>query len=295
MQMRRSSLIGTVAVCAGLGLCTPLLAATPPDTTAVGTAPSTGTQIAAAKPSEKCMGDVRALNNKMNKEGYWLGEDEYGYGYSMGAYSEEGPMVGQPEGRYAGSLTARPGYEIRTLVASANILARNGQEQGCEDALATSRTLYSRYAADLHGRGVGRMDGSGWRKQQIAAAKSVTAMDVPFRSDQLIDNDVVSPANETLGSVHDLVISPQTGKIAYVVIARGGLFGIDESYTPVPWGDFKATPNGSLLVLDTTKAAMSAAPQAGDDQFTKSGQFSEESAKVDAYWATRIKSASANN
>jgi hypothetical protein len=104
---------------------------------------------------------------------------------------------------------------------------------------------------------------------------------------------VVNPGNDSLGSVHDLVSNPQTGKIAYVIVARGGLFGIDTSYTPVPWGDFKAAPSGSLLVLDTTKTVLAAAPQARDAQFTKAGQFEAESQKVEAYWTAHVKLASA--
>ena len=49
-----------------------------------------------------------------------------------------------------------------------------------------------------------------------------------FRSDQLLGTDVRTPQNDALGSIDDLVMNPQTGKIAYLVIARGGIFGIGE-------------------------------------------------------------------
>ncbi len=151
-----------------------------------------------------------------------------------------------------------------------------------------------RNEADLHARGIRSADMPGWRQRQIAAAVPVIGADASFRSDQMLDTDVVSPSNETLGSVHDLVLNPHTGKIAYLIISRGGLFGIDASYVPVPWGAIKAAPNASLLVLDTTKAAMSAAPQVNDHQFSASGQFDQESQKVDAYWGSRVKTLAAN-
>ena len=86
-----------------------------------------------------------------------------------------------------------------------------------------------------------------------------------MRSDELVGTKVRSPQNEALGSIDDLVMNLQTGKITYLVIARGGIFGIDEKLVPVPWIDFKVTPNVKLLVLDATKDTLEAAPQANKD------------------------------
>jgi len=294
--MKRSALINAAAIFSFVGLSAPLLAAGPPAASQANATNSSGGQAVAAKPAEKCLGDVRGLSEQMSKQGYWLGESGYGYGYPMGGYGYGyGTLGNLPPGNTAGYATARPGYEVRTLIASANILAQAGQEQPCQSVLAAARTVYTRYAADLHDRGVPLADQPGWQQRQIAAAQPVTGKGVAFRSDQLLDADVVSPGNETLGSVHDLVMSPQTGKIAYLIIARGGLFGIDQSYTPVPWEDFKATPDASLLVLDSTKAIVDAAPQARGQQFTTAGQFDAESKNVTGYWSSHVRPTGATN
>jgi len=105
---------------------------------------------------------------------------------------------------------------------------------------------------------------------------------------------VRTPQNEALGTVDDLVISPETGKIAYLVIARGGIFGIGEKYVPVPWDDFKVTPKANLLVLNATRATMDAAPQVSHDQSMTTEQFKLEGSKVDTYWTTHISEKSSN-
>jgi sporulation protein YlmC with PRC-barrel domain len=154
--------------------------------------------------------------------------------------------------------------------------------------LTTARDIYKLYVSDMRSKGVPVVDAPGWRKLQIAAAQPVTSKNTSFRSDELLGTDVRTPQNEALGSVEDLVMSPRIGKIAYLVIARGGIFGFDEKYVPVPWEDFKVTPARNLLVLDTTKGAMDAAPQVSKDQFTASGHFDQESQKVDAYWKAHL-------
>jgi sporulation protein YlmC with PRC-barrel domain len=255
----------------------------------VNQSPPAGNKVAAIKPAEKCLNDLRAFDNQMDKEGYWLGGSGYGYGYPMAGYGFGPPMTeGRPQATGMGYQNARPGYELRTLVAAADILAQQGQQQPCEDVLATTRQIYKVYAADMHSGKMPTADVQSWRQQQIAAAQPVTGTKTSFRSDELVGTEVRGPQNEALGSVDDLVMSSQTGKIAYVVIARGGIFGIDEKYVPVPWDDFKIAPNLKLLVLGTTKAVLDTAPPATKEQFATPGQFEQVSQKVDAYWKTHL-------
>jgi sporulation protein YlmC with PRC-barrel domain len=286
--MKRSTLAGSVTACLCLGLVAPLVAAEPPVAGPVNH-PSAGKKsLSAIRPAEKCLSDLRAFDSQMEKGGFWLGGSGYGYGYPMNGYGYGYPMGGYPAPTAIGYQDARPGYEVRNLIVAANILARHGQQQACEDVLATTRDIYKLYVADLHSGKLPAVDVLGWRQHQIAAAQPVTGKNTAFRSDELLGTDVRDPQNEALGSVHDLVMSPKTGKVAYLVIARGGIFGIDEKYVPVPWEDFKAPPNVNLLVLDTTKGTMDAAPQVNNDQFTTPGHFDQESQKVDAYWKAHL-------
>jgi sporulation protein YlmC with PRC-barrel domain len=287
--MKRSTLAGSAAALFCLGFATPLLAAEPAVTGTVNQSPSAGNKVAAIKPAEKCLSDLRAFDNQMDKEGYWLGGSGYGYGYPMAGYGFGPPMMeGRPEATGMGYQNARPGYELRTLIAAADILAEQGQQQPCEDVLATTRNIYKVYVADMRSGKMPTADVQNWRQQQIAAAQPVTGTNTPFRTDELVGTEVRGSQNEALGSVDDLVMSPRAGKIAYVVIARGGIFGIDEKYVPIPWEDFKIAPNAKLLVLGTTKAVLDTAPQATKEQFATPGQFEQVSQKIDAYWKTHL-------
>jgi sporulation protein YlmC with PRC-barrel domain len=286
--MKRSILLGTTAACFCLGVVVPLLAAPAP----TNDPPPSVKALSASDPAGACRSDVRAFNGQMEKDGYWLGGSGYGYGYPMGGigYGAEGygDGYGYASADTPGYRNARPGYEIRILLASANILAENGQQQACEGVLDTTRGIYKLYVGDMHSRGLRPVDEPGWQQKQIAAAQPVSAEHVSFRSDQLLDTAVRSPKDEALGSIQDLVMSPKTGKIAYLVIARGGLFGFDKKYVPVPWDDFKTTQGVSLLVLDANKAIMDAAPEVTYDETLTPAQFDTHSQEVDAYWKTHL-------
>ncbi|WP_131196263.1 PRC-barrel domain-containing protein [Lichenihabitans psoromatis] len=280
----------SAAALAGLILAT---SAADAQTPAVAGAPapvaSTAQDAPTIQPSASCLTDLRAFNAKIDKDGYWLGGGDgygyptggwgFGYGYTMGAYM---PPVG------LGFQNARPGYEIRTLLSSANILARQGQQQSCENILATTDAIYKRYVAEMHEGSAKIVNGPAWRQQQIAAALPIAGMTMSVRSDQLIGTELRNQGDQGLGSVDDIVLSPTTGKIAYLVIGRGGIFGLDKEYVPVPWGDIQATPNMNMLVLDSTKVAMDDAPSVRKNQFFTPEQYAETSKKVDDYWKVHV-------
>ena len=275
-----------------LGLAAPLLAATPADTATVSSPPATTSATPAAQPAQKCMTDLRAMNSQMQTDGYWLHGSGYGYGYPVYGYGfgygEHGALGVGGIPPTTSHSQARPGYEIRTLIASATILAQRGEQQACDSLLTATRDIYKGYAADLRDGKVPRSDGPMWRRQQIAAAAPVTGSKTAYRSDQLIGSDVVNGQGVDLGDVYDVVMNPQTGKIAYLVVGRGGVFGIGEKHVPVPWEAFKVSAGGNLMVLDTTKKNMDAAPRVAVDHFSPHGSVGQQAQSADAFWKTSL-------
>jgi sporulation protein YlmC with PRC-barrel domain len=284
---RRRVLIASMTAALSLTATGHLWAATPkPANIPVATA-------AATKPARQCLTDLSAFQTQMQTDGHWRGGSGYGYGYPLYGYGYDAGMAApaMSSANASGAAEywrARPGYDVRTLLAAAQILAQRGQQASCEALLGETRQIYSRYAAALGNGHVPRDNPFGWRQAQLAAALPVAGQDVSYRSDQLIGTEVLNPKGDTLGSIDDLVLSPQTGKIAYLVIGRGGLFGINEKYVPVPWADFKATAGAKTLVLDTTKADMAAAPHVKEDRFSSTNDFDKQSQQIDAFWSTHL-------
>jgi sporulation protein YlmC with PRC-barrel domain len=124
-----------------------------------------------------------------------------------------------------------------------------------------------------------------WRRQQIASARPLTSKDAPMRYEELLGTEVRNPQDELLGTVTDLVRSPQTDKITYLVIGPDKNIGIDDKNVPVPLEDFKVTPEANLLVLDASKGALDAAPRV--NPFSSDG-IKVQDPKVDAYWQAHL-------
>ncbi len=287
--MNRSTLAASLIAGLYLSFTVPVLAAQQSDP-ATARKPSTDTNAASKiEASKECLRDLRVFHSQMQEDGYWLGGSGYGYGYPIYGYGYDYDydLGGTSASETTDYGRGRPGFEIRTLIASADILARRGgQQQACKALLTATRDIYTGYVADMRESGMTQADMRGWRHQQIATAQPVTSNNASYRSDQLIGTDVVNLEGEALGSVDDIIHRPQTGKIAYLVVGRGGVFGIGENYVPVPWEVFKASTN--LLVLDTTKSGMDAAPQVQEDQFSPNGNFDQQSAKVEDYWKSNL-------
>jgi sporulation protein YlmC with PRC-barrel domain len=69
---------------------------------------------------------------------------------------------------------------------------------------------------------------------------------------------VVDGDGEVLGSISDLMLDIERGRVAYAVVATGGFMGVGERLFAVPWNALRAV--GQQFVLECKRAALDSAP-----------------------------------
>ena len=84
---------------------------------------------------------------------------------------------------------------------------------------------------------------------------------------------VYNAALEDLGTVDDVVIDAEAGRIAYAVLSCGGFFGLGERHYPVPWAKLRYEKEMGGYIADVERDVMHGAPSYGDRQ---SAQWNDE-------------------
>jgi sporulation protein YlmC with PRC-barrel domain len=92
------------------------------------------------------------------------------------------------------------------------------------------------------------------------AAKILVAK--TFQASKLIGLNVRNKEGEKLGTVNDLVLNIETGKIAYVALSVGGVLGVGDKLFAVPYNQmaFDHGKDEQFFVLDMAKERLDAAP-----------------------------------
>jgi sporulation protein YlmC with PRC-barrel domain len=263
--------------------------------------------------AEGCLDQLEQMRARMTEEGFWLTGWRYGTGAGTGApisgpagagtAAAPPPAVGTdaqpaagPEATAADTDTSgatypwgspgwtiSPSYEMRTLYGAAYVLAQKGDEQGCNAVVASLEDSYNSYAGQLREAGVDPEEVSGWRVQQLAAAVPVGELG-NVRLDNVTGTDIRNLQDENLGSVEDVVIDPQSGEIAYLIVARGGFLGIGQDHVAVPWQRLKATPGLSTFVLEVEEDQFAQAPEVEPRQFNTQEGLDARREEIDAFW-----------
>lgn len=94
-------------------------------------------------------------------------------------------------------------------------------------------------------------------KQAVSAEKQSNIVSV----NRFIGMDINNQQGETIGEVQDLVLNRQSGQIDYVVVSKGGFWGVGEERHAVPFKAFKPAPEGNALTLTIDENRLANAPK----------------------------------
>ncbi|HRX86804.1 MAG TPA: PRC-barrel domain-containing protein [Phycisphaerae bacterium] len=75
------------------------------------------------------------------------------------------------------------------------------------------------------------------------------------RGSKLIGADVKNNAGKDLGEIKDIVVDPQSGRVAYAVLQFGGFLGMGDKLFAIPWHSLTIESN-DLVKLDIDKSQL---------------------------------------
>lgn len=76
----------------------------------------------------------------------------------------------------------------------------------------------------------------------------------------LTGDEIRNKADEKLGTVEEIMIDLDQGRIAYVVMAADGFLGIGDKYFAVPWSLLEIDTENHDVVVDLDKETIEDAP-----------------------------------
>lgn len=79
-------------------------------------------------------------------------------------------------------------------------------------------------------------------------------------ADTLIGNDVFNRQDEDLGSIKEIMLDVQGGRISYAVLSYGGMLGIGDKLFAVPWDALTLDTDNNRFTLDVAKERLESAP-----------------------------------
>ena len=79
-------------------------------------------------------------------------------------------------------------------------------------------------------------------------------------ADTLEGDKVLNRRGEDLGTIEDIMIDVQRGRVAYAVMSCGGFLGMGDKLFAIPWNALTLDANRHCFVLDADKERFEKAP-----------------------------------
>jgi len=103
------------------------------------------------------------------------------------------------------------------------------------------------------------------------------------KASDLIGKDVRNTQDESLGKVSDLIVSLDSGRVPYAIIAHGGALGVGRTKTAVPVSDLQCSTDRKSVMLSATKEELKAASKTYPDAWPH-GRSDEWTRSIDGYY-----------
>lgn len=71
---------------------------------------------------------------------------------------------------------------------------------------------------------------------------------------------VTNLEGDDIGTLEEIMIDLDTGRVAYVVLAAGGFLGVGEKYFAIPWGMVGVDTENQQVVIDLDEETVDNAP-----------------------------------
>ena len=98
-------------------------------------------------------------------------------------------------------------------------------------------------------------------------------------------DDVYNPKGEKLGSIKELMLDIENGKVCYAVLAFGGFLSLGEKLFAVPWSALTVDTNNKRFVMDADEERLKKAPGFDADKWPNMADSTWEKS-VHAFYGT---------
>lgn len=80
------------------------------------------------------------------------------------------------------------------------------------------------------------------------------------KTDEIIGTNVTNTEGENLGEITEIIIDKLSGKVRYVVLSFGGLFGLGDKLFALPWDILKYDETEDAFLVNIDKEKLKNAP-----------------------------------
>jgi sporulation protein YlmC with PRC-barrel domain len=108
-----------------------------------------------------------------------------------------------------------------------------------------------------------------------------------IRASKVIGTTVKDSTGNRVGEVEDVVLDKQSNSILFGVVSFGGVLGMGEKYSPVPWAALDYDEAEGAYVVNLTKDQLKAAPADSIEELTRDDAHAYRDRAYDFYQIPR--------